>query len=192
MRARTGGLSFPKGGTVVFQPGGKLLELTGLIVENAIIPAEQEVTLMISNPGMSPIRLQEGLNLGEAQPVDWLRDFTKTEDTPSMENLEGRSQPEEFIEHQDIVCGVVEGDGSKDLTGRQESLVRQFSDDGPQSIDGDAREQLKELVLAFEDTFAMDENELGCAQDVAYTIDTGDHQPIRQPTRRVRIALRGK
>ena len=61
VRARTGGLSFPKSGTVVFQPGGKLRELTGPIVEDAIIPAEEEVTLMISNPGMSPIRLQEGL-----------------------------------------------------------------------------------------------------------------------------------
>ena len=109
-----------------------------------------------------------------------------------MEDLERRSQPEEFTEHQDIVCGVVEGDGSKDLTGRQESLLRQLSDDGPQSIDGEAREQLKELVLAFEDTFAMDENELGCAQDVAQTIDTGDHQPIRQPPRHVPFALRGE
>ena len=36
---------------------------------------------------------------------------------PSMEDLEGKSQPEEFTEQQDIVWGVVEGDGSKDLTG---------------------------------------------------------------------------
>ena len=50
--------------------------------------------------------------------------------------------------------------------------MRQLSDDGPQSIDREAREQPKELVSAFEDTFAMDENELGCAQDVAHTIDT--------------------
>ena len=107
--ARTGGLTFPKGGTVVFQLGGKLRELTGLIVEDGIIPAEEEVTLMISNPRMSPIRLQEGLTLGEAQPVDWLRDFTETEGTPFMEDLEGRSQSEEFTEHQDIVCGVVQG-----------------------------------------------------------------------------------
>ena len=38
----------------------------------------------------------------------------------------------------------------------------------------------------------MDENELGCTQDVAHTIDTGDHQPIRQPPRCVPFALRGK
>ena len=58
--------------------------------------------------------------------------------------------------------------------------MRQLSDDREQSIDGEARKQLQELVSAFEDTFAMDENELGCAQDVAHTIHTGDHQPIRQ------------
>ena len=38
----------------------------------------------------------------------------------------------------------------------------------------------------------MDKNELGCTQDVAHTIDTGDHQPIRQPPRCVPFALRGK
>ena len=59
-------------------------------------------------------------------------------------------------------------------------------------MEGHAKKQLQELILAFEDTFAMDENELGCAQDVANTIDTGDHQPIQQPPRRVPFALRGK
>ena len=73
VRVTTEGLSFPKGcTTVAFQPGGRLQELTRLIVEDALIPAEEEVTLMIFNPGMSPIRLQGGLALGEAQPVDWL------------------------------------------------------------------------------------------------------------------------
>ena len=38
----------------------------------------------------------------------------------------------------------------------------------------------------------MDKNELGCAQDVAHTIDTRDHQPIQQPSRHVPFELRGK
>ena len=59
------------------QLGGRLQDLTRLIVEDALIPAEDEATLMISNPGMSPIQLHRELALGEAQPVDWLRDLTE-------------------------------------------------------------------------------------------------------------------
>lgn len=52
-------------------------ELTGLVVEDTLIAAEEEVTLKISNPGVSPVQLQEGLLLGAAQPVNWLRDFAE-------------------------------------------------------------------------------------------------------------------
>lgn len=47
-------------------------------------------------------------------------------------------------------------------------------------------------MLAFEDTFALNENELGCGQDVVHTIDTADYQPIQQPARRVPFALHGE
>ena len=77
------------------------------------------------------------------------------------------------------MCGVVGRDRSKDLTGHKGILLRQLCDDGQPSIDGEARKWLQELVLAFEDTFSKDENQLGCTQDVTYTIDTGDHHPIR-------------
>ena len=79
---------------------------------------------MISNPGMSPIRLQGGLPLGEAQPVDWLRDFTEPENTSPTEESVGCSQSERLNEHQDVVCGAGGRDRSKDLTGRQGSLLR--------------------------------------------------------------------
>ena len=103
MRFRTERLSFPQGcTTVAFQPG-----LTGLIVEDVLIPAEEESTLMISNPGMSPIRLQGGLALGKAQPVDWLRDFMEQKNTSPTEDVAGSGQPEGLNVHQDVVCGVV-------------------------------------------------------------------------------------
>ena len=89
VHVRTGGLSFPKGSTTVAsQLGGRLQELAGLIVEDALIPVEEEITLMIFN-GMSPIRLQGGLALGEGQPIDWLQDFTEPENPFPTEELVG-------------------------------------------------------------------------------------------------------
>ena len=75
--AKTSELSSPEGCTIAFQPGDRLHQHTGLVVEDALIPAREEVSLVISNPGVSPIQLQEGQLLGAAQPVDWLRDFTE-------------------------------------------------------------------------------------------------------------------
>ena len=74
--AKTRELSFPEGCTIAFQSGDRLHQHTGLVVEDALILAE-EVSLVISNPGVSPIQLQEGQLLGAAQPVDWHRDFTE-------------------------------------------------------------------------------------------------------------------
>ena len=58
VHAKTSGLSFPEGCTIAFHPEDRLHQLTGLVVEDALIPAEEEVSLVISNHGVSPI---EGL-----------------------------------------------------------------------------------------------------------------------------------
>ena len=47
-------------------------------------------------------------------------------------------------------------------------------------------------MLEFKDVCAWDESELGCTQDIVHTIDTADQQAIRQPSRHVPFALRGK
>ena len=69
-------------------------------MEDALIPAE-EVRLVISNPGVSPIQLQEGLLLGAAQPVDWLRDFIEPVDTTCEKDVGVHSEMPN--EHQDLV-----------------------------------------------------------------------------------------
>ena len=50
VHAKTSGLSFPEGCTIAFHPEDRLHQLTGLVVEDALIPAEEEVSLVISNP----------------------------------------------------------------------------------------------------------------------------------------------
>ena len=90
VRAKTSGLSFLEGYTIAFQPGDRLHQLTGLVVEDALIPAE--VSLVISNPGVSPIQLREGLLLSAAQPAAWLRDFTEPVSTTCEKDV--RVHPE--------------------------------------------------------------------------------------------------
>ena len=96
-----------------------MCQLTGLVVEDALIPAEEEVSLVISNPGVSPIQLQEGLLLGAARPVDWLRDFTEPVGTTCEKDV--GVHPEMQNEHQDLVCGVTAKNSH--LTEQQRSLL---------------------------------------------------------------------
>ena len=48
------------------------------------------------------------------------------------------------------------------------------------------------LIAEYAHLFALDPLELGATDVVTYSIDTGDHPPIRQQPRRVPFALRGK
>ena len=42
------------------------------------------------------------------------------------------------------------------------------------------REQLRSLLGAYSEVFALDSSELGSTELVTHTIDTGDHPPVRQ------------
>lgn len=176
VQAKIGERFFPQGTAIAFQPEDRLQELTGLVVEEAVIPAREEVALVISNPGMCPIRLQEGQLLGEAQAVYWVRDFAEADDKSTNENR---------------VCSVIDACQPQKLTECQESLLKMLHTEG-QGFGAEGKEQLQNLVLEFEEAFALDETELGCAQDVTHTIDTADHKPVRQMPRLVPFALRGE
>ena len=57
-------------------------------------------------------------------------------------------------EHQDLVCGVIAK--SRDLTERQKGLLQQLCDGEQQKVARETVQQLQDLVLEFEDTFALD------------------------------------
>lgn len=115
-----------------------------------MIPAEEEVTLMISNPGVSPVQLQDELLLGAAEQVEWLRDFAESVSTTCQ--MDVGDQLGTLTEHQDLVCGVAAK--SRDLTELQEGLLRQLGDAEWRNDAGETMEQLQDLVLEFEGAFA--------------------------------------
>ena len=47
------------------------------------------------------------------------------------------------------------------------------------------QKELEEFLLTSDDVFSLDEDELGHTSLVHHTVDTGDHQPIKQPPRRL-------
>ena len=55
-----------------------------------------------------------------------------------------------------------------------------------------AKLNYKELVEKYRELFALNSVELGCTTLIEHSIDTGDHQPIKQLPRRVPHSLRAK
>ncbi len=47
----------------------------------------------------------------------------------------------------------------------------------PEGLQKEELGKLKELVLEFEDVFALSDDELGCTEVARHKIDTGDHAP---------------
>ena len=54
------------------------------------------------------------------------------------------------------------------------------------------RGSLETLLTLYADVFALEPGEMGTTQLVAHSINTGQHQPIKQQVRRTPLALRKK
>ena len=54
----------------------------------------------------------------------------------------------------------------------------------PEGLDQGELNELKQLVMEFDDVFALTDDELDCTDVVTHKIDTGDHPPIKQYPRR--------
>ena len=61
---------------------------------------------------------------------------------------------------------------------------------GDSTLTEEERAKAKEEVLGAHDVFALSKAELGRTNITEHRIETGDHQPIRQPCRRIPFALR--
>ena len=67
-----------------------------------------------------------------------------------------------------------------------ETLMKDVSDDVPESVKG----RLKELLLEFNDVFSTSDQDLGRTSVCEHRIDTGESRPVRQPLRRQPLPYR--
>ena len=72
---------------------------------------------------------------------------------------------------------------------RTTQLLEQF-ELGGEYLTPTGEAQLRTLLKAYSDVFALDSSELGTSSIMQHSINTGDHFPIRQPLRRMPFTLR--
>ena len=52
--------------------------------------------------------------------------------------------------------------------------------------------QMQDLLREYEDIFSLHPSDLGTTDQITHSINTGDHEPIRQPPRRLPFSLRSR
>jgi hypothetical protein len=158
----------------LFQPTDRLAQITGLVIEEALVPLGDIATLVVTNPSMHPIQLEGGQYIGDVSTVELAQELDT--DVP-------------VSAYSGSVCGV----SSKVAPSleRHHHLLAMLNQE-QWSTDEETQQQLRSLALEYEDIFAVDDSELGRAQDVTHMINTGDEHPIRQHPRRIPFALRSQ
>ena len=141
----------------------------GLMLEEGLMGTGRKGMLPVENQGLQPILLPKGEVLGSLEKVEIM---------PAA------------VKHEGGLCGVIHEVETPALD-REKRLLTSLPMDNWE-LDNHGKQQLITLILQYHDIFALDNNELGCAKEIAHGIDTGDQKPIKQYPRRVPFALRRK
>ena len=156
----------------LFEPESELLASKSLKIPDAVVEpdCDQQITLVIENHGLSPLKLKKNHLLGHIRPADPV----------------DMGEVTRAVEDADPVVATLQQ--SSTHTDRLLDTVNIGNDQLNEQEQG----QLKELLVANAKVFALDETELGATGTITHTINTGSHPPIRQQPRRIHFALRDR
>ena len=149
--------------------------LGDLIIGRALIDTSAAgFPLPVLNVGGEDICIKAGRHVAVVVPAELL------DSDPPTDNLA------QVTGEADITAGVLEGAAST-LPPHLQPIL----DSLPQEVTADQRAEVVRLLWEFQDVFMGPDGKLGRTSLVEHTIDTGDARPIKQPPRRVPIAMRG-
>lgn len=140
--------------------------VNGITVEPTLsVPRGKEAVVLLCNLGLTPVTLEEGTELGRAFGVDILHREEPTLDetqqervSPTLNTLSVSTGPtNERAKHLCRVLGIAD----TKLTLAQ-------------------RDELTKLVLQYAEEFTLEGEPLGATSLATHSIDTGDHEPIKQ------------
>ena len=185
-------------GTCLFEPELQSLGERGLSMADAVVGVGDGggLTMVVTNQGTAPVRLEVGEVLGELQPASvvlegGLADGKETESETHVgaaPSTAGEEQQTEESPQKITHIVAVQGRSRRERGKQLSEALRLENTDLPQ----EELNQLRSLVEEFGELFALDSSELGSTSVVTHEINTGEHCPVRQHPRRVPFSLRGK
>jgi len=72
-----------------------------------------------------------------------------------------------------------------EVTPKEREILWGLVENSGETLDPEQKHHLFKLLLGYVDVFALSDDQLGRTKQLKHTINTGDHQPIRQPVRRI-------
>ena len=169
------------GSEFLFEPEHEVLEKLGVWTQESLIHVQPDGRALIpvqNFQGMPIIRLDEGMQLGVASQCE---PSLLDEPEPQSEPVEGLGVPVGGV------CACVEA--LSDTAERYEKLMSLL--ELPDGLSACEAEKLNDLLRKSTDVFAFDDSELGRTDVVCHNkIDTGDHEPVRQPPYRIPMVHR--
>ncbi|PIK58380.1 Retrovirus-related Pol polyprotein from transposon [Apostichopus japonicus] len=158
-----------QGREALVEPAEKFVNKHGLLVAKLLVDPGQEVLpVRLFNPSHEPVRVYKGTVIGVLEEVEEV----VGEGESSNGNPTTPTTPIRVVN-----CTT------KDSTDIPSHLIGLMETCG--GLDGCQQEQLKELLLKYEDVFSKSPDDLGRTMIVQHTIDTGTAKPIKQPARKV-------
>ena len=100
------------------------------------------------------------------------------------------------FQEKEAESSVVKGDNSK-MSGKTSNMtvpthLQSLFEASSECLTDREAAALADMLKKYDSTFSKDEHDLGLTDVVCHSIDTGDSKPIKQPPRRVPIALAGE
>ena len=157
----------------LFEPDYSEFSGQGLHIAEATVSPDlnNQVVLLIDNDSFNPVKLKKGMLLGTVNPV--------TVDPTPKDRETAKTDP--------AVALVTE----KSDADRKEQVLKAVKVNST-GLSPEQLTQMQNLLKEYADIFSLHPSDLGTTDQITHSINTGDHEPIRQPPRRLPFSLRSK
>ena len=162
---------------LMFEPSEEFMADHSLLVAPAVLNTAKRVTvpLRVMNPYERSLTLYQDAVMGTAEEFDGL--VTEV------------NEPEFAVRN---VTGCPESRGDQSVSSQDGVLpyhLQNLYDRSIISLTETEKQKFRELLLEYQGIFSKDEWDLGQTNLAEHEIDTGNNRPVKQPPRRVPIAL---
>ena len=163
---------------MIFEPTEEFRASHSLLVAPAILNIAKRVTvpLRVMNPFNHSLMLYQDAVIGTAEDI---QDCIVREVVTDLAEIRNVTECQGGIENQSGTCN------NEILPQHLQALY----ENSITSLSNSEKQEYRTFLLTYQDVFSKDEWDLGQTNLAEHEIDTGSHKPVKQPPRRVPIAL---
>ena len=196
-------------GELVIEPTPYFSDRHPLVMAASLVDVRKDMVakVRIMNPFDSPATIQRNTVIAYAQHCEPDAEYLlETEDSSEMKNS-GQCRRLKFIEPEEVRQAPHGKDyhpqdrskvpskpsGTEGIMATLPSHLQDVFQRAAEGITDSAMQtQLAEVLVQYQDVFSRDDTDLGLTHLAEHVIETGDARPVKQPPRRIPMALAGE